>query len=104
MASVPQVRRRNVHQRGEVMLYHRVHRGISLSANSCDGARPVRHADTTEGGDAMDGATLGMAMAAVAAVALIWWGLHSSPVDADFIDHQADKAFRARTQRKSLSA
>ena len=52
----------------------------------------------------MDGATLGMAMAAVAAVALIWWGLHSSPVDAEFIDHQADKAFRARTQRKSLSA
>ena len=50
----------------------------------------------------MNGATLVMAMVAVAAVALIWWGLHSSPVDADFIDHQADQAFRARTQRKSL--
>ena len=51
----------------------------------------------------MDGATLGLAMTAVAAVGLIWWGLHSSPIDADFIDHQADEAFRARTQRKPLS-
>jgi len=51
----------------------------------------------------MDGATLGMAMGAVAAVALIWWGLHSSPIDADFIDRQADRAFRDRTRRKPLS-
>lgn len=51
----------------------------------------------------MDGATLGMAMAAVAAVGLIWWGLHTSTIEVDYIDHQADEAFRARTRRKPLS-
>jgi hypothetical protein len=50
----------------------------------------------------MDGATLGMTMAAVAAVGLIWWGLHTSAIEADYIDHQADRAFRARTRRKPL--
>jgi len=48
----------------------------------------------------MDGATLGMAMAAVVAVWLVWWGLHASAIEADYIDHQADEAFRARTRRK----
>jgi hypothetical protein len=52
----------------------------------------------------MDGATLGMAMAAVAAVGLIWWGLHASPIDVEYIDQQAHQAFRARTQRKSPGA
>jgi len=85
------------------MLHHRVHRGISLSANCYGGVRSAPHTDTSEGGYAMDGATLGMAMAAVAAVALIWWGVHSSPIDADYIDHQADEAFRARTQGKPVS-
>lgn len=51
----------------------------------------------------MDGATLGLAMTAVAAVALIWWGLHSSPIDAEYIDRQADQAFRDRTGGKSLN-
>ena len=46
----------------------------------------------------MDSPALGMGM--VAAVALIWWGLHSSPIDLNFIDRQADRAFRARTQSK----
>ena len=50
----------------------------------------------------MDGATLGMAMAAVTAVGLIWWGLHASPVDVEYIDRHADEAFRARTRRKPL--
>ncbi len=50
----------------------------------------------------MDGATLGMAMAAAAAVGLIWWGLHASTIDVDYIDHEADEAFRARTRRKPL--
>lgn len=50
----------------------------------------------------MDGATLGMAMAAVAAVGLVWWGLHTSTIEVDYIDQQADKAFKARTQGKSL--
>ena len=52
----------------------------------------------------MDGATLGLAMTAIAAVGLIWWGLHSSPIDAEYIDQQADEAFRARTRRKPLSS
>ena len=52
----------------------------------------------------MDGATLSMAMTAIAAVELIWWGLHSSPIDADYIDHQADEAFRARTQRRPVNS
>ena len=52
----------------------------------------------------MDGATVGMAMTAVAAVGLIWWGLHSSPIEAEYIDHQADEAFRARTQRKQANS
>lgn len=52
----------------------------------------------------MDGATLGMGMTVIAAVGLIWWGLHSSPIDAEYIDQQADEAFRARTQRKQTSS
>lgn len=50
----------------------------------------------------MDGATLGVVMAGVTAVALIWRGLHSAPIHAEFIDRQADLAFRARTQRKPI--
>jgi hypothetical protein len=48
----------------------------------------------------MDGATLGMGMTAVAAVALVWWGLHSTPIDAEHIDRQAHKAFQARLDLK----
>ena len=44
----------------------------------------------------MDGATLGLGFAAVVAIRLIWWGLHSSPIEAEFIDHQADEAFKRR--------
>jgi hypothetical protein len=50
----------------------------------------------------MDGATLGLVMAAGAAIGLIWWGLHASPIDAEHIDRQADAAFRERTGRKPL--
>jgi len=91
-----------VPDRGEVMLQHHLSHGISLSRIGAGGVRLAPHADTSEGGCAMDGATLGMAMAAVAVVGLVWWGLHASPIDAEFIDHQADQAFRARTQRKPL--
>lgn len=94
------MRRRNVHSGGEVMLCHHVHCGISLSMISRGSMRSAPHADTSEGGYAMDGATLGMAMAAVVAVWLVWWGLHASAIEADYIDHQADEAFRARTRRK----
>jgi hypothetical protein len=62
------------------------------------------HADTSEGGYAMDGATLGMGMTVVVAVALVWWGLHSSPIDAEYIDRQADEAFRFRTTGKSVNS
>jgi hypothetical protein len=86
------------------MPYHHVHAGISLSPTWTGGVRSAPHRDTSEGGYAMDGATLGMAMTAIAAVGLIWWGLHSSPVDAEYIDHQADEAFRARTQRRPISS
>jgi hypothetical protein len=52
----------------------------------------------------MDAATLGMAMTVIAAVGLIWWGLHSSPIDSEYIDHHADEAFRARTRGKRLDS
>ena len=44
----------------------------------------------------MDGATLGLGLAAVVAIRLIWWGLHSSRMDSDLIDQAADEAFRRR--------
>jgi hypothetical protein len=47
----------------------------------------------------MEVSAIGMVMGAAAAMGLLWWGLHSSPVDADFIDPQADRQFRARTHR-----
>jgi hypothetical protein len=87
---------------GEVVRYHHLGRGISLSRIrtgrqgylSCT-PTPVKEA-------AMDGGTLGMALAVFAAGGLIWWGLHSSPIDGDLIDRQADRAFRARTGGKPL--
>ncbi len=48
----------------------------------------------------MDAATLGLAMTVVAAIGLIWWGLHSAPIDSEYIDREADRAFRARTGQK----
>jgi len=48
---------------------------------------------------AMEVSAIGMVMGAAAAMGLLWWGLHSSPVDADFIDPQADRQFRERTHR-----
>ena len=50
----------------------------------------------------MDGATLALVMAVAAAIRLIWWGLHASPIDAGYIDQQADAAFRERTGRKKV--
>ncbi|MCU0620989.1 MAG: hypothetical protein MUC69_05745 [Gemmatimonadales bacterium] len=49
----------------------------------------------------MEMSGLSMVMGAAAAVGLLWWGLHASPVDADFIDPQADRQFRERTHRRS---
>jgi hypothetical protein len=52
----------------------------------------------------MDGATLGMVMAAGAALSLIWWGLHGSPIEGGQIDRQADAAFRERTGGKRYNS
>ncbi len=47
----------------------------------------------------MDMSSIGVICGAAAAVGLLWWGAHASPLESE-IDPQADRAFRLRTQRR----
>jgi hypothetical protein len=79
----------------EAMVDRRLWTAVSESGSVCH--RDVRSARA--GRCAMEVSAIGMVMGAAAAMGLLWWGLHSSPVDADFIDPQADRQFRERTHR-----
>jgi alpha-glucuronidase len=50
----------------------------------------------------MDGAAVGIVFAVGAIGGLVWWAMHASRLDDDFIDHRADRAFRARTGRRPV--
>lgn len=52
----------------------------------------------------MNPTALAIAAAVVAVSGLIWWAMHVTPLDEDFIDHRADRAFRARTGGKATEA